>query len=452
MGKQGNSNPIEYRVILCRYNEIGLKSAPYQKKLLSFLVDSVKKICLREDLTLQSALTLSGRLIFFFPSNEIPKAITVLRHIIGIQSISPALSVERKYEKLKHKFILYALSLLKDGDSFKIKFKTAVSYLVKESDLKKEFSNEIVKRMNQSGYHVKVTQKNPKYQFSIEIREKGVYIYAFSIPTLFAGFPIETKNSLLCLWNNGVYDLIAAMMLVRRGSVVSPVIFHREDSSKSYKIPSNLKDSLEIMASFYSHPILIHFISLLAIEEKLVEILIPNQNIEHYVEFASIKLLDIMMFQSREESVYTYNNRNLHYRGLISSNSLLNSEFFLNIENNNILLFTPLTGLTPKFIHNISDQLFRSNEVFNMNSLIKGEKHDFSFNEEIIKSVIDFQIHDLEEKVPNHQNSENNFSNYAELQDFFNKSENQKFLSKIIQEHEVEYISGRFFPKKLKKI
>ena len=443
MGK----NPIEYRVLLCRYNEIGLKSAPYQKKLLSFLVDSVKKICLREGLTLQSALTLSGRLIFFFPSNEIPKAITVFRHIIGVQSISPALSVERKYEKLKQRFILYALSLLKDGDSFKINFKTAVSYVVKESDLKKDFSNEIVKRMKQSGYHVKVYQKNPKYQFSIEIREKGVYIYAFSIPTLFAGFPIETKNSMLCLWDNGVIDLVAAMMLVRRGSVVSPVIFHRGESPNSYKIPSNSRESLEIMASFYSHPIPVHIFSLLAIEKKLIEILKPNQNLEHYIEFASIKLLDIMMFQSREESVYTYNNRNLHYRGLISSNSLLASNSFSNIKENNILLFTPLTGLTPKFIQKISDQLFKSSEIFNLNSLIQGNTNYFSFNEEIIKSISINISNILEENESYHQNSTNDILDYSEMHLFFNKSEIQHFLSKIIQEHEVKYVSGRIYPK-----
>ena len=445
MGKQGNS--IEYRVLLCRYNEIGLKSAPYQKKLLSILVDSIKKICLREDLTLQSALTLSGRLIFFFPSNEIPKAITVFRHIIGIQSISPALSVERKYEKLKQKFIRYAMSLLKDGDSFKINFKTAVSYVVKGSDLKKEISHEIINRMNQSGYHVKVSQKKPKYQFNIEIREKGVYIYAFSIPTLFAGFPIETKNSLLCLWDDVAFDLIAAMMLVRRGSVVSPVIFHRENSSDSYKIPSNFKDSLEIMASFYSHPIPIHIFPLLAIEKNLIEILKTDQNIGHYVEFASMKLLEILILQSREESVYTYNERKLHYKGIISSYSLLDSNFFSNIKKINSLLFTPLSGLTPKFIHNISDQLFKPSEIFNLNSLIKRKKHDFSFNEEVIKSVIDFQTHDLEEKVSYHQKSQDNIPNYVEIQHFFNKSENQKFLNKIIENHKVEYISGRFFPK-----
>lgn len=448
MGKQGN--PIEYRVILCRYNEIGLKSAPYQKKLLTFLVDSIKKICSREDLTLQSVLTLSGRLIFFFPSSEIPKAITVFRHAIGIQSISPALSVERKYEKLKRKFILYALSLLKDGDSFKIKFKTSVSYAVKESDLKKEFSNEIVNRMNQSGYHVKISQKNPKYQFSIEIREKGVYLYAFSIPTLFAGFPIETKNSLLCLWDDVAFDLIAAMMLVRRGSVVSPVIFHREILSNSYTIPPDSKDSLEILASFYSHPIPVHIFSLLAIEKKIIELLEPNQNIEHYVEFASIKLLDIMMFQSREESVYSYNNRNLHYRGLISSNSLLDLDFLSKIKKNNILLFTPLSGLNPKFIQKISDQLFKPSKFFDLNAFIKGNDLDFSFNDEVIKSVIDFQKQNLEENGSYNQNFKIEIPNYAEIQDFFNKSEIQNFLIKIIENHNVEYISGRFFPKNAK--
>ncbi|MHA1648382.1 MAG: THUMP domain-containing protein [Promethearchaeota archaeon] len=445
MGKQGN--PIEYRVLLCRYNEIGLKSAPYQKKLLTILVDSIKKICSREDLTLQSVLTLSGRLIFFFPSSEIPKAITVFRHVIGIQSISPALSAERKYEKLKQKFILYALSLLKDGDSFKINFKTSVSYAVKESDLKKEFSNEIVNRMNQSGYHVKVSQKYPKYQFGIEIREKGVYIYAFSIPTLFAGFPIETKNSLLCLWDDVAFDLIAAMMLVRRGSVVSPVIFHNKLSSNSYTIPPDSRDSLEILASFYSHPIPIHIFSLLAIKKKLNKMLKPNQNIEHYAEFASIKLLDIMMFQSREESIYSYNNRNLHYRGLISSNSLLDLNFFSNIKKNNILLFTPLSGLTPRFIQRISDQLFKPSEIFDLHSYIKEKKYDFSFNDEVIKSVIDFQSHDLEENDPINQNSNNNIPNYIEIQDFFNKSEIQNFLVKIIENHKIEYISGRFIHK-----
>ena len=445
MGKQGNS--IEYRVLLCRYNEIGLKSAPYQKKLLTILVDDIKKICLREDLTLQSVLTLSGRLIFFFPSDEIPKAITVFRHIIGVQSISPALSVERKYEKLKQKFILYALSLLKDGDTFKINFKTAVSYVVKESDLKSDFSHDIITRMNQSGYHVKVVQKNPKYQFSIEIREKGVYVYAFSIPTLLAGFPIETKNSLLCLWDNEEFDLIAAMMLVRRGSIVSPVIFHREIPSNSYKIPFNSRNSLEIMASFYSHPIPIHIFSLLAIEKNLTEFLKPTQNFEHYVEFASMKLLEIIILKSLVESDYTYNQRNLHYKGIISSNSLLDSNIFSNIKKINSLFFTPLSGLTPKFIQRIKDQLFKTSEFFNLNSLIKGKTQYFSFNDEIIKSISDDQSINLEENVSYHQNSLNDISDYAEIQDFFNKSENQKFLNKIIENHKVEYISGRIFSK-----
>ncbi|QEE15182.1 hypothetical protein DSAG12_01006 [Promethearchaeum syntrophicum] len=445
MGKQGN--PIEYRVLLCRYNEIGLKSLPYQKKLLTFLVEDIKKICLREDLTLQSVLTLSGRLIFFFPSNQIPKAITVFRHIIGVQSISPALSVERKYEKLKHKFVSYALSLLKDGDSFKINFKTAVSYAIKESDLKYDLSHEIIKSMKQSGRFVKIVQKNPQYQFSIEIREKGVYIYAFSIPTLFAGFPIETKNSLLCLWNNVEYDLIAAMMLVRRGSIVSPVIFHRDISSDSYKIPSNSRNSLEIIARYYSHPIPIHIFSLLEIEEEISGLLKPNQDIEQYIEFATMKILDILMLQSRKESVYTYNNRNLHYRGLISSNSLLDSNFFSNIKKFQILLFTPLSGLTPKFIQKISDQLFKSNEIFDMNSLIQGNTNYFSFNEEIIKSISINISNILEENESYQQKITKDISNYAELQEFFKNSENQKFLIKMIENHNVEYISGRFFSK-----
>ncbi len=445
MGKQAYS--IEYRVLLCRYNEIGLKSAPYQKKLLSFLVDSIKKICLREDLTLQSVLNLSGRLIFFFPSHEIPKAISVFRHIIGIQSISPALSVERKYEKLKQKFTSYAISLLKDGDSFTIDFKTVVSYFKEGSEIKKDLNQEIIRVMNKSGQRVIASRKNPKYKFKIEIREKGVYIYAFSIPTLFAGFPIETKNSLLCLWNNGVFDLVAAMMLIRRGSIVSPVIFHREISSNSYEISSTSRESLEIIASFYSNPIPVHIFSLLAIEKKLIEILKNNLNIEPYIVYASMKLLEIMMIQSRKESVYTYNNRNLHYRGLISSNSLLDSNFLSNIKKNNILLFTPLTGLTPKFIHKISNQLFKSSEIYNLNSLIKGKTNDFSFNDEVIKSITDDQSDNLEANDSNIQNLKFKISNYTEIEHFFNKSEYQKLLQKTIENHQVKYISGRFFPR-----
>ena len=128
MGKQGN--PIEYRVLLCRYNEIGLKSLPYQKKLLTFLVEDIKKICLREDLTLQSVLTLSGRLIFFFPSDEIPKAITVFRRIIGVQSISPALSVERKYEKLKHPNMLRCFKFYCNFDKFKMLYQLLESFVL----------------------------------------------------------------------------------------------------------------------------------------------------------------------------------------------------------------------------------------------------------------------------------------------------------------------------------
>ncbi|MHA1719621.1 MAG: THUMP domain-containing protein [Promethearchaeota archaeon] len=461
MGKKENS--IGYRAILCKYNEIGLKSSHYQKKLLSFLVNSIKKICLREELSLQSTLTLSGRLIFFFPSKEIPKAITVFRYIIGLQSISPAISVIRKYEKLRQTFISYALSLLRDGNTFTINFKTVVSYFKEGSEIKNDLNQEIIRLMSKLGQTVKVSHKNPDYSFNIEIREKGVYIYAFSIPTIYAGFPIETKNALLSLWDNGVFSLISAVLMVRRGAIVSPVLFTDQKLAKNYEIPPDSKKYLEILAKFYPDPLPVHIFSLLKLKNYLVKKLAhaPNSNIndiKNYVKFASLKILEILILQSREESSYTYNKRKLHYKGLISSNIQIGSEFFSIIENFNSLLLTPLTGLNEEFLQKIEQQLRAPSGIFDMKSLERGKFHNFSFNSEVLNSVKKFQSRSLIKITPNSKeeshdkineiNEINEINkvykiNYSKLRKFFEKPEIINFLHKIIRMHKVDYISGK---------
>ena len=162
---------VTYRVILCRYNEIGLKALPYQAKIFQFFLTSIKTICVREQLHLQSALELRGRLIFFFPPEEIPKALTVFRHIIGLQSISPAISVPRKFHQLERGFLSFAQAVVKPDDLLHITFKTVVPYPKSEDEVVKTLIDSLAQAQGRQ-VHTTPHKKEATLRFTIEVREK----------------------------------------------------------------------------------------------------------------------------------------------------------------------------------------------------------------------------------------------------------------------------------------
>jgi tRNA uracil 4-sulfurtransferase len=341
----GQGDSIQYRAILCRYNEISLKSDAFQDMILNILIDSMKLICQREKLSLQSALNLKGRLIFFFPTEEINDAIQVFKHIIGIQSISPVITVTRKFNKIKYALLDYASHILKNGDIFTLSFKSIVHYPISDAEARSTLIQEVIDFFSDKGMTVKSRKKNTKIQIGIEIREKGTYIFHKKIPTLWAGFPTETNKALLYNWTGHPYDRLATQLLVRRGSIVTPIIFQ----DPQQKIPSKLLDSIKDLAKYYPIPIPVILIPFDFEYIELVKKSIPEDGGEFshclICMYVQLKIIEEIIIKGQKVKFFRYGERNLHYRGIINPFLLENEKYMRLIQNLSLIVFNPLVGI-----------------------------------------------------------------------------------------------------------
>lgn len=323
-----------YRVILCKYNEIGLKSATFQTKILDILIDSVKKICDREQLKLQSILNLPGRLLCFFPPEEIPAALQVFRFLIGVQSFAPAMTSPRKLRKLTYHCFEYISTLLEYDlenqiSSMGISLRSVVSDDPETQRRETELRKTVKSLCIENHLPIHIEQHHPDQFLQIEMREKGTYLYHQEYPTYFAGFPIESKKVFLLPWTNTPEAFLAAIMLTRRGGIVIPFIMdprfgsvpwmtrpqnHSNNSNNnkgsSFQDMPLQQDFLERLAQFYADPLPI--LSLKP-SSPLFERLPRNTN--NFPQL--IELLTQFCEATIRKTIFKMGERNLHFKGII---------------------------------------------------------------------------------------------------------------------------------------
>ncbi|MHA1611561.1 MAG: hypothetical protein ACTSVZ_09175 [Promethearchaeota archaeon] len=374
---------FSYRVILCKYNEIALKSEQYQKKILNILIDSVKRICIREKLQLQSVLNLQGRLLFFFPSGEIQRACKVFQYIIGIQSFAPAVSSPRKIEKLAHKIVQYTSTLVKSPKINTISLKLRSPLLGRDplQEFHLKLSDRINEILHNQGKVPILTKKDADIAMDVEIREKGSYIYHQEFPTHFAGFPIQSNKVFFLPWTNSPYEFLAAMMMIRRGAIVIPVKLRSPlglvgwDSSlegKSYQKSSDLGslgifspdcDKLSLLARYYADPLLVISLSVDPFE-KLIENSSEQTDLHGLALYQAIflQLMNQIGVDSLIRTQLRMGDRKLHIKGILfvpKDLTPLDPTAILALQPTDVVssmflpYFFPLAGLNATNIHGI---------------------------------------------------------------------------------------------------
>lgn len=354
---------ISYRAILCRFSsEIPLKSDAYQKKLLTILKTTILLTCKNHDLHLQSILPLPGRLICFFPSEEIERACRVFLKIVGLESISPVISCNRKIpEIVKHllPFFNNQKALLKNTsqNSYQLSLHSAIdfppnkeAYLLQIHTL---LQNELRLR------HIPTRQSSfSSFLIEIEIRQKGVYLFTKRFPTLISGVPIVSKNALLIPWQDDRETLVSALLLLRRGCIITPCVFEDSaDDSKLKKFVNKISSLpfLHILRSFYPSPLPALIFPIHPLQVFIQQNVPKKEDIPIFLKAAKWVLLNMFMTKSRtdQRKYLIYNDRKLHYRGVIfpfhsHQSSLLNlSEFLVDLP-----LF-PLIGITKQCVQNL---------------------------------------------------------------------------------------------------
>ncbi len=192
------------KVVLIRYDEIGLKSNYVYSILLSTLKNHIQKVVGKAKI-----VSKGRRLIVYKELNK--EKLSILSKVFGISTISPAIEVEQRIESI----VDSAVELYKGG-RFRVSCRRAdKEFKYTSKEIERIVGEEIVNRKG-----AKVDLKNFDLEIGIELFNGKAYLFTEKIRG-YGGLPAKTQGKVITVLRNK-RDVVAALMLMKRG--IDPVV------------------------------------------------------------------------------------------------------------------------------------------------------------------------------------------------------------------------------------
>ena len=148
-------------------------------------------------------------------------AVGALRKIFGIASISRAAVLEKNMDDILAKVCDYIEPALFGAKTFKVEAKRSDKHFpLKSPEIAAQVGGQILSRF----HRLKVDVHNPDVTVMVEIRDKGAYVHAGSIPGA-GGMPVSSSGEAMILISGGIDSPVAAYMMAKRGLMLSAVHF-----------------------------------------------------------------------------------------------------------------------------------------------------------------------------------------------------------------------------------
>ena len=148
-------------------------------------------------------------------------AVGALRKIFGIASISRAAVLEKNMDDILAKVCDYIEPAFFGAKTFKVEAKRSdKQFPLKSPEIAAQVGGQILSRF----HRLKVDVHNPDVTVMVEIRDKGAYVHAGSIPGA-GGMPVSSSGEAMILISGGIDSPVAAYMMAKRGLMLSAVHF-----------------------------------------------------------------------------------------------------------------------------------------------------------------------------------------------------------------------------------
>ena len=215
----------EKRIILVRYDEIGLKGKNrkfFEKCLIQNIRKSFNGI---EGVSIQSP---QGRLILYTDENTADECVRRLNYVPGIASMSIGISVERDFDAMAEVGIrLIQPHLQAQGE---LKFcvrsqRSDKSFSSTSPEIDFEVGSRIMKALSEKGLTVNINHGD--FVLEIEIGQSEDVVFDNRTPGL-GGLPVGSSGNVLCLLSGGIDSPVAAYLLAKRGCRVHFIFFDNQ--------------------------------------------------------------------------------------------------------------------------------------------------------------------------------------------------------------------------------
>ena len=197
-------------ILLIRYAEIGLKSAPVRKRFENQLKDNMLNMLMEDGV---EALISKKGARYYVEATDLDAAIRSVRKVFGVASISVAEVCSSDMEDMCQTAAEYSLGRISGGQSFAVKARREGSQQYTSMDVGREVGSAIFIANEDKG--VKVDLTDPDVVFYVEVRDNKAYIFQDYI-RCHAGLPITSQGKVIA----DVHDdrgMVSAWLMMKRG-------------------------------------------------------------------------------------------------------------------------------------------------------------------------------------------------------------------------------------------
>ncbi|MBP3041475.1 tRNA 4-thiouridine(8) synthase ThiI [Bacillaceae bacterium Marseille-Q3522] len=209
---------MNYDRILIRYGEISTKGRN-RGSFVEKLQKSVKRSL--AGLSNVKIDAKRDRMYVILNGENAHKAIGKLQNIFGIQSLSPAITVEKELEKMKQQALVLLNNYYEDGKTFKVTVKRAdKTFPLKTDELNQLFGSYLLTHTP----NLTVNVRQPDINIRIEIRKEAAYLSCETIKGA-GGMPGGSNGKGMLMLSGGIDSPVAGYLAMKRGLYVEGVHF-----------------------------------------------------------------------------------------------------------------------------------------------------------------------------------------------------------------------------------
>lgn len=198
-------------VLLVRYSEIGLKSAPVRRRFENQLKDNMLSMLMEDGV---EALVTKNGARYYVEATDPDAAVASLRRVFGVGSISVAEECDSsRMEDICSKAAEYSRSRILAGQSFAVKARREGSQGYTSMDVGREAGSAIFIANEDRGVRVDLT--DPDVVFYVEVRENRAFVFGEYI-RCHAGLPVGSQGKVIAEVGDE-RGMVAAWLMMKRG-------------------------------------------------------------------------------------------------------------------------------------------------------------------------------------------------------------------------------------------
>lgn len=197
-------------VILARYSEIGLKSAPVRRRFENQLRDNAVSMLMEDGV---EAIVEKQNARLYVEAEDPARAVATLRRVFGVASVSVAEVTSSRMEDICALAAEYSRPRISQGQSFAVRARREGSQGYTSMDVGREAGSAIFEANEDKGVRVDLTE--PDVVFNVEVRDNRAFVFG-DVVRCHGGFPVGSQGKVLAVIDDD-RGLASAWLMMKRG-------------------------------------------------------------------------------------------------------------------------------------------------------------------------------------------------------------------------------------------